>query len=85
GHGALLRRAVPCPGRSGAGVTPTGFGAGQAHPGHLPGYSVPKCSLGRNPLSGPAHGAPVRDRAFHEAALRPDGPHGAYMADDASG
>ena len=50
GHGALLRRAVPCPGRSGAGAAPTGFGAGQAHPGHLPGHPVSECGPGGHSL-----------------------------------
>lgn len=66
-------------------VAAPGPGAGQARPGHLPRPPIPECSLGRYPLSGPANGAPVRDRAFHEAAIRPDGPHGAYVDADAIG
>ena len=69
GHEAYLRRAVPRPGYLGAGTPKPGPGAGQAHPGHLPGPPDSECDPGRHPLPGPTHGAPVRDRAFHEAAL----------------
>lgn len=54
GSGALLRPALPPPGRAGAhAVLPVPSGR-QAHSGHLPGRAAHQCAYGRHTVSGSA-------------------------------